>query len=103
MEQCLDQAGYPSSPELAWGNWATFLYTRTQDIPLIAWRGRWARTRTLEYYLQEVSAQLLLRELSPSSKARTLELSKFCWAVLSTVFLQSSTLKAEAAENRGTL
>lgn len=32
-----------------------------------AWRGRWARTRTLEFYLQEVSAQLLLHELAPAN------------------------------------
>lgn len=68
------------------GSGATFLYTTVQDIPLIAWRGRWARTRTLEYYLQEVSAQLLLHELSPASKALILELSRVSFAVLCTTF-----------------
>lgn len=64
------------------GSGATYMYTCTQDIPLIAWRGRWARTKTLEFYLQEVAAQLLLHELHPSSRSSIETLSRFSWAVL---------------------
>eukprot|EP00438_Fugacium_kawagutii_P014345 Skav202494 [mRNA] locus=scaffold32:32741:34462:- [translate_table: standard] len=64
------------------GSGATHLYMTTQNIPLIAWKGRWARTKTLEYYLQEVAAQLMLHELAPNAKTLVLELSKISWAVL---------------------
>ena len=50
------------------GSGATQLYLMTENIPLISWRGRWARVRTLEFYLQEVAAQVLLHSLSPKSR-----------------------------------
>ena len=52
------------------GSGATQAYLLTENIPLIAWRGRWQRTRTLEHYLQEVAAQLLLAELTEESRER---------------------------------
>eukprot|EP00434_Breviolum_minutum_P022762 symbB.v1.2.020081.t1/scaffold1588.1/size110444/1 len=39
------------------GSGATQFYLATESIPLICWRGRWARSKTLEHYLQEVAAQ----------------------------------------------
>eukprot|EP00435_Cladocopium_sp_Y103_P053005 s2015_g16.t2 len=39
------------------GSGATSLYLLSENIPLICWRGRWSRVRTLEFYLQEVAAQ----------------------------------------------
>ena len=79
-----DQRG--ATPASLRGSGATYMYTCIQDIPLIAWRGRWARTKTLEFYLQEVSAQLLLHELRPWSKSMILELSRFSFAILCTTF-----------------
>ena len=52
------------------GSGATAFYQHTEDIPRIAWRGRWLRQRTLEYYLQEVAAQLLLSHVSSEVRDR---------------------------------
>ena len=76
------QADRGATPGTLRGSGATYMYTIVQDIPLIAWRGRWARTRTLEFYLQEVAAQLLIHELKPGAKARILELSKMSYCIL---------------------
>ena len=38
-------------------------------MPRIAWRGRWRIFETLEHYLQEVAAQLLLTDLPPPARA----------------------------------
>ena len=73
----LDRLGLPSkaaeheaTPGVLRGSGATHFYIATENIPLLAWRGRWARTKTLEYYLQEVAAQVLLAELKPAARAR---------------------------------
>ena len=71
-----------ATPGVLRGSGATYWYACTENIPLIAWRGRWARTRTLEFYLQEVSAQLLLHELPAHSRAKIELLSKCSLAVL---------------------
>ena len=62
----LIQLGVPSqlaasgpTPGSLRGSGATEFYLRTKDVPRIAWRGR----ETLEHYLQEVAAQLLLTDL----------------------------------------
>lgn len=52
------------------GSGAASYYLQSENILLICWRGRWGRARTLEFYLQEVAAQVLLRTLSATSKAR---------------------------------
>ena len=59
-----------ATPAVLRGSGATHLYLATEDIPLIAWRGRWTKVKTIEFYLQEVAAQLLLHHLSESAKAR---------------------------------
>ena len=64
------------------GSGATQLYLMTENIPLISWRGRWARVRTLEFYLQEVAAQVLLHSLSPKSRTLIQKLSDACQGVL---------------------
>ena len=58
-----------ATPGVLRGSGATFYYTMTEDLSWISWRGRWARQRTLEYYLQEVGSQLLIHQLSPLSKS----------------------------------
>ena len=52
----------------------------------VAWRGRWSRVRTLEYYLQEVGAFVLTHSLKPLAKAKVFELSKFSWPVIRQTF-----------------
>ena len=73
-----------ATPGTLRGSGATFLYGRTEDIPWIAWRGRWARVKTLEFYLQEVSAQLLLHELPKRSKHLVETFGNAAWPILCT-------------------
>eukprot|EP00435_Cladocopium_sp_Y103_P069666 s198_g33.t1 len=49
-----------ATPGVLRGSGATFLYIASEDVSWIAWRGRWARLRTLEHYLQEVGAFVLV-------------------------------------------
>eukprot|EP00438_Fugacium_kawagutii_P009652 Skav215001 [mRNA] locus=scaffold508:1001281:1007076:- [translate_table: standard] len=60
------------------GAGATLMYLQTENIPLICWRGRWARLRTLEFYLQEVAAQVLMHSLSDDSQKLIHHLSSLC-------------------------
>ena len=46
------------------------LYLETEDLSKVQWRGRWARLKTVEFYLQEVGAQLLLARLPAGSRDR---------------------------------
>ena len=85
----LDRLGIPfrkvdqgATPAVLRGSGATHLYTGCEDIAWIAWRGRWARTRTLEFYLQEVGAQTLIHQLHPFARAKVLFLEQFAFAVL---------------------
>ena len=59
-----------ATPGVLRGSGATHFYICTENIPLLAWRGRCARTKTLEYYLQEVAAQVLFLGLSDSTRSR---------------------------------
>ncbi|CAE7921921.1 unnamed protein product [Symbiodinium sp. KB8] len=61
-----------TTPGVLRGSGATFLYLETEDLPLVAWRGRWSKTKTVEFYLQEVAAQLLLQRLPQWARARVL-------------------------------
>ena len=42
----------------------------TENVPLVAWRGRWRRIQNLEYYLQEVAGQQFLNTLSDDARDR---------------------------------
>ena len=77
-----------ATPGVLRGSGATFLYSMTEDVSWVAWRGRWSRIRTLEYYLQEVAAQMMIHTLSPASKSKIEVLSNASPAVLSHVCLQ---------------
>lgn len=79
------QASRGATPGVLHGSGATFLYSSSEDIGWVAWRGRWARVRTLEYYLQEVGAQMLVHELSAIAKSRIYFLSDCSAAVLRSV------------------
>ena len=81
-----------ATPGVLRGSGATYLYSCSEDVQWIAWRGRWARLKTLEYYRQEVAAYVLIHSLSPVAKARIEVFSKFSWPVLQrTLCLQRST------------
>ena len=66
-----------ATPGVLRGSGATFLYLETEDLPLVAWRGRWSKTKTVEFYLQEVAAQLLLQRLPRWARDRIRLLSSF--------------------------
>ncbi|CAE7400109.1 unnamed protein product, partial [Symbiodinium microadriaticum] len=66
-----------ATPGVLRGSGATFLYLEIEDLPLVAWRGRWSKTKTVEFYLQEVAAQLLLQRLPRWARDRIRLLSSF--------------------------
>ena len=76
------QSCHGATPGVLRGSGATYLYHSSEDINWVAWRGRWSRIRTLEYYLQEVGAQMLIHELKPSAKARIEMLAAMAGPVL---------------------
>ena len=80
------QSGRGATPGVLRGSGATQQYLDTEDIPRIAWRGRWARTKTLEFYVQEVAAQLFLHQLTPHSRHLVSFLEQHCLTVLMSVF-----------------
>ena len=63
-----DQRG--ATPGVLRGSGATYLYLETEDVTKVAWRGRWARLKTVGFYLQEVAAQVLLASLSEGVRQR---------------------------------
>ena len=71
------------TPAVLRGSGATHLYLATEDISLIAWRGRWTKTKTIEFYLQEVAAQLVLHHLSSLARSRIELLSTYAVHLLS--------------------
>lgn len=76
------QTGRGATPGVLRGSGATYLYALSEDIAWIAWRGRWARTKTLEFYLQEVAAQLLLHQLDPVARETIRVFDSASYAVL---------------------
>ena len=80
----MDRLGVPhrladkgATPGVLRGSGATFLYLETEDISLVAWRGRWSKIKTVEFYLQEVAAQLMLQRLSSNARDRISFLRSF--------------------------
>eukprot|EP00438_Fugacium_kawagutii_P021739 Skav206696 [mRNA] locus=scaffold99:17529:21803:+ [translate_table: standard] len=71
-----------ATPGVLRGSGATFLYSSSEDVSWVAWRGRWARVRTLEYYLQEVGAHLLVHSLDRVAKYKIEQLSAASWPVI---------------------
>ena len=59
---------------LSWGSLrlggASWLYRVTDDSELVQFRGRWASTRMLEIYIQEVGATSILPGLVPAVRRR---------------------------------
>ena len=81
------QSAQGATPGVLRGSGATWLYMGCEDINLVAWRGRWSRIRTLEYYLQEVAAYVLVHSLSPSSRSNINFFASVAWSVLHQRFL----------------
>eukprot|EP00439_Symbiodinium_sp_Y106_P030937 s162_g3.t1 len=50
-------------PGVLRGSGATHMYLETEDLSRVAWRGRWSRQKTLEFYVQEVAAQMIVQRL----------------------------------------
>ena len=59
-----------ATPAVLRGSGATHLYLATEDIGLVQWRGRWTKQKTIEFYLQEVAAQLMLHDLDVLARER---------------------------------
>lgn len=76
------QANQGATPGVLRGSGATYMYTQVEDVSWIAWRGRWSRLRTLEYYLQEVAASVLLHQLHPWARSKIEELGTACLSVI---------------------
>ena len=55
----------------------TALYRRNKDLHLLRLVGRWSNMRTMETYIQELPAVMIMTHLSEASKRRILSLSKF--------------------------
>ena len=69
------RASRGATPAVLRGSGATHLYLATEDVQLIAWRGRWTKLKTVEFYLQEVAAQLILQSLPSLARNRIAFLS----------------------------
>ena len=89
--------GIPSSqksggptPGTIRGSGATSEYMRSEDIPKIAWRGRWRTLSSLEHYLQEAAARFLLNQLPESTRSKVDLFGQACEPLLVT-YLQSSS------------
>ena len=77
LEIPFKQADKGVTPGVLRGSGATHLYLETGDLVKVAWRGRWARQKTVEFYLQEVAAQVVLQRLPAHSRARIAGLAEF--------------------------
>ena len=64
------------------GSGATYFWKQTEDIPRVAWRGRWQRHQTLEFYLQDVAGQQLLLRLPEVKRELIRFLASICDSVL---------------------
>lgn len=80
------QSDRGATPGVLRGSGATHEYLETSNIAQIQWRGRWSRLRTLEYYIQEVAAQLLLFNLTTETRFRIAQLSLHLGTVLQSTF-----------------
>ena len=107
---CLDHLGIPrrqtekgATPGTLRGSGATQLYLESEDLQKVAWRGRWARMRTVEHYVQEVAAQLFLHQLPSAAKSRIILLEQHVWTILQAQFPDffRSLAKQELKDGKG--
>ena len=77
------RASKGATPAVLRGSGATHLYLATEDVQLVQWRGRWSKLKTVEFYLQEVAAQVLLHSLDTLSRERVKTLAEHAKHLLS--------------------
>ena len=49
---------------------ATHLFTTTQNMEIVRWKGRWQSLRTVEHYVQEINCIAVLQDMPPASRDR---------------------------------
>ena len=67
------------------GSGATHFYLDCEDIPRIAWRGRWSQVKTLELYLQVVAAQVIFHRLPAASQTIIATRAEACDSLVNAV------------------
>lgn len=77
------RASKGATPGVLRGSGATHLYLATEDVQLVQWRGRWSKLKTVQFYLQEVAAQVLLHSLDTLSRERVKTLAEHAKHLLS--------------------
>ena len=75
-----------ATPGVLRASGATFFYSCTEDLSWVAWRGRWSRLKTLEFYLQEVGSRMLIHELPVWPREKFFALSDAAPAVIAAHF-----------------
>lgn len=88
------QSQHGATPGVLRGSGATYLYCNSEDINWVAWRGRWARVRTLEFYLQEVSSLMLVHELSRSARSKIFSLADASASIIWTEVLAAQDVRS---------
>eukprot|EP00439_Symbiodinium_sp_Y106_P045236 s1087_g5.t1 len=71
------------TPGVLRGSGATHMYLETEDLSRVAWRGRWSRQKTLEFYVQEVAAQMIVQRLPEDCRHRIVTLDQLSNKLLS--------------------
>ena len=71
---------------------ATHLFTATQDIALVKWRGRWQADRTLEHYLQELGSCSMLAAVPFNIRSKILALAEQTGVLLEHIIVQLAPL-----------
>lgn len=87
-----------ATPAVLRGSGATHLYLATEDIQLIQWRGRWTKLKTVEYYLQEVAAQVILHQLNELARHRIEFLSEHSSALVCHVIADAEAQRSRIGE-----
>ncbi|CAE7185797.1 unnamed protein product, partial [Symbiodinium microadriaticum] len=77
LEIPFKQADKGVTPGVLRGSGVTHLYLETEGLVKVVRRGRWARQKTVEFYLQEVAAQVVLQRWPAQSRARIAGLAEF--------------------------
>ena len=52
------------------GGASHFFEAWDENIPKLQWRGRWAYTKTLEHYVQELMVHNMLMHIAPPQRVR---------------------------------
>lgn len=90
------RAAKGATPAVLRGSGATHLYLATEDIGLVQWRGRWTKQKTIEFYLQEVAAQLMLHDLDVLARERIRKLSAAARSLLQSAAVSFCERSAQA-------